>query len=203
LARDSALADDLVQDTLERALRAASQFRMGTSLRAWLLRIMRNLFTDGCRKSAHLQRLGPEVADALPAEDARGATLLDYVTTAAVHAALATMTPFHREIFVMAYMERLPYHAIARRLRIPVSTVGTRLWRAKGRVRRILEQSAGSFCAVQLLGVGHVPSANDVVVEGSGAVDIGGGAGRASGVAISARRPIQPRGPAAVRCERG
>ncbi len=50
LAHDQARADDLVQGTIERALRARGRFRGGSSLPAWLSSILRNLFFDGYRK---------------------------------------------------------------------------------------------------------------------------------------------------------
>src|SRR5712671_2464572 len=50
LTGNRAAADDLLQDTFERALRGAAQFRAGSNLTAWLRRIMRNLFTDRCRQ---------------------------------------------------------------------------------------------------------------------------------------------------------
>src|SRR4051812_28075889 len=50
LAASTVLAEDLVQDTIERALRNQERFAPGTSLRSWLMRIMRNLFIDRCRE---------------------------------------------------------------------------------------------------------------------------------------------------------
>src|SRR5262245_1058427 len=49
LARSSADAGDLVQDTLERALRSFNSFQPGTNMKLWLFRIMHNLFVDRCR----------------------------------------------------------------------------------------------------------------------------------------------------------
>src|SRR5262245_3420943 len=52
LARSSADAGDLVQDTLERALRSFHTFQRGTNMKLWLFRIMHNLFVDRCRRRA-------------------------------------------------------------------------------------------------------------------------------------------------------
>src|SRR5690242_7817542 len=57
LAQDAVLAEDLVQDVLERALTARDRFRAGTHLKAWLCSILRNLFIDGRRRLATRQRL--------------------------------------------------------------------------------------------------------------------------------------------------
>lgn len=51
LVRDAHASDDLVQDSLERAVRHLDRFQEGTNLRAWLLTIMRNCFFDGTRKA--------------------------------------------------------------------------------------------------------------------------------------------------------
>src|SRR5262245_1951288 len=48
-----AAADDLVQDTIERALASSDRFKPGTNLRGWLLTIMTHLFIDRRRRSAH------------------------------------------------------------------------------------------------------------------------------------------------------
>src|SRR5438105_3474509 len=54
LARSNAAADDLVQDTLERAIQKFHQFQPGTRLRLWLFTIMRNIFLDHYRKTRKL-----------------------------------------------------------------------------------------------------------------------------------------------------
>jgi len=142
LARERTAAEDLLQDTLERALRAAWRFRPGTNLHAWLVRIMRNLFTDRCRRSALIRNVNARVleADAVT-EPAAPVSHLDLLSMADVEAALREIGPEHRKVFEMAYVQRLSYGAIAERLRIPLSTVGTRLWRAKAKLRLALKNA--------------------------------------------------------------
>jgi len=159
LTRERTAAEDLVQDTLERALRAASRFRSGTNLRAWLMRIMRNLFTDRCRRSALLRSLTAQAAPDLEVVEAPAANYLDLVSMADVDAALQQIGPRHREIFLLAYVKRLPYGAIARELGISPSTVGTRLWRAKAKLRRALRNARGTSIPAPV-------AANDVGVGG-------------------------------------
>lgn len=145
LTGDRATAEDLIQDTFERALRGARQFRAGSNLTAWLRRIMRNLFTDRCRQGTRFVSMsGSDLADRFPDDrvpdpeadgeiDAR-----EFLTTDDVQAALGAIDRSLREIFVMAHLQRQSYQSIAVTLGIPVSTVGTRLWRARARLRKEL-----------------------------------------------------------------
>jgi len=150
LTRNPAAADDLVQDTIEKALRAARQFRSGTNLRAWLTRIMRNAFTDGCRSGARLVTIDrtdfweTALADTHAEQEQEQPTTLgfiDLVTMADVHLALKAIEPASRLIFTMAHIDGVSYGAIAVQLRIPVSTVGTRLMRARKKVRHVMERT--------------------------------------------------------------
>jgi RNA polymerase sigma-70 factor (ECF subfamily) len=139
LAHDRPDADDLVQDTIERALRGATRFKPGTNLRAWLMRIMRNLHTDRCRRSALGRSIDALLVPADVAIDPPSPSFFDLASMADVDAALEGIGADHREIFVLAYVKRQSYRAIAERLDIPLSTVGTRLWRAKAKLRRALK----------------------------------------------------------------
>lgn len=144
LARERTAAEDLTQDTLERALRAEGRFREGTNLRAWLMRIMRNLFTDCCRRNAVMRSVNALLAIEEAAPEPTAMSYVDLVSMADVEAALAEIEVDHRVIFELAYIKRLSYGAIAQQLRIPVSTVGTRLWRAKAKLRRALKKAGVS-----------------------------------------------------------
>lgn len=147
LAREPAAADDLLQDTWERALRCAHQFRPGTSLAAWLRRIMKNLFTDKCRAPIRFVPVNDQdTFDRLMAEDrCEEASEPDYrqfITTDDIGSALECLETSLREVFVLACMRGLSYQAIATTIGIPVATVGTRLWRARARIRTELARTA-------------------------------------------------------------
>jgi RNA polymerase sigma-70 factor (ECF subfamily) len=140
LTRDSADASDLVQDTLERALRRAQGFRSGSNLRAWLLTILTHLFIDRCRRCDRDSRV--ETLD----EDHLAAPIADEVVPAwadltqeEVRDALAQLEPAFREPYELHALELMSYQAVARRLGIPVATVGTRLSRARQRLRALLQ----------------------------------------------------------------
>jgi RNA polymerase sigma-70 factor (ECF subfamily) len=143
LTRNAADAQDLLQDTLERGLRKGERFTYG-SLRAWLMHIMRNLFIDRCRS----RRTAQANVDLLSlADESPPAPLPAWatVTDAELEAAVAALDPSARSVVVLREREGLSYAEIAQRLSIPPATVGTRLLRARRRLRELLEPtSAGS-----------------------------------------------------------
>jgi RNA polymerase sigma-70 factor (ECF subfamily) len=146
LTGDRASADDLVQDTFERALRGARQFRAGSNLTAWLRRIMRNLFTDRCRQGTRFVSMAnQDLADCAgaetPPDQPREIDCREFLTMEDVNAALEVIDEAAREVFVLAHLQRRSYQEIAATLGIPVSTVGTRLWRARARIRQVLVQT--------------------------------------------------------------
>jgi RNA polymerase sigma-70 factor, ECF subfamily len=148
LSGDRAAADDLVQDTFERALRAGARFQAGTNLPAWLRRIMKNLFTDRCRERRRFVDIDDSDLMSLPGNNAVNnidddhptEALLGRVTLDDVRSALADIAAPLREVFVLAHLQRRNYQSIAEMLQIPVSTVGTRLWRARVRLREVLTE---------------------------------------------------------------
>lgn len=73
LARDAARADDLVQDALLRALEHAGSWQPGTDLRAWLFRILRNVFLDEQRRRGTERRLLAALPEPAPAASAQAA----------------------------------------------------------------------------------------------------------------------------------
>ncbi len=148
LERSTQDAWDLVQDTLERALRCQEQFHSGAdpeaSLRQWLYRIMFNLFIDRCRRRSHetacdpidsLELASPE-AD-VPAEPWWMA--LDHGT---VVAAIERLPHEFREVLSLQVEQKCSYREMGVRLGIPPATVGTRLLRARKRIKRLLTPAA-------------------------------------------------------------
>ena len=124
LSGDRAAADDLVQDTFERALRAGARFQAGTNLPAWLRRIMKNLFTDRCRERRRYVDIDESELMSLPSKaPVNDAGDGDHPTEA---------------LRARDLVQRRNYQTIAGMLNIPVSTVGTRLWRARVRLREVL-----------------------------------------------------------------
>lgn len=135
LTGDAAEADDLVQDCLERALKAIQHWRDGDNPRKWLFAIMHNLFIDAARRSARRPQLTSidlvEAAGADPAPD--------NLEGIAVKRALAALTPEHREVILLVGLEGLSYREAAETLDIPVGTLMSRLARGRERMRELLD----------------------------------------------------------------
>lgn len=125
-------ADDLVQDTLERAWSKYSMWQRRGQVRAWMFGIMHNLFIDRVRS----QRTRPEesAGDELPEvpdRDRQG----DHLEVRDLDSALQRLPPELREVLLLVGVEELSYQEVATALAIPIGTVMSRLSRARERLR--------------------------------------------------------------------
>lgn len=142
LERGDAAADDLVQDTLERALRKFDRFEPGTDLRRWLLVIMQNLFTDRWRERCRLRSKTGDLSN-LPEpvlRDSDAPSRSELATIADVRQALALVDEPLRTAFELRFFQRLSYQEVAARTGVPVATVGTRILRARLRIAHVVDQ---------------------------------------------------------------
>jgi RNA polymerase sigma-70 factor (ECF subfamily) len=132
LAGDRDAADDLVQDTLERAVRKFHLWRPG-DLRAWLFSIMHNVFVNQLRAR--------KIAPALELDENHpGATTPGWVTD--VHdleRGLACLAPEQREVVLMVSLEDMSYEEVSRALGVPIGTVMSRLSRGREKLRRYMD----------------------------------------------------------------
>jgi RNA polymerase sigma-70 factor (ECF subfamily) len=139
LERNEAGAEDLVHDTVEKAMRNWSRFKPGSSLRAWMLRIMQNQFIDGWRHRQYVDDRDPDEVQVATSprtpEDLRPYEMLDFSD---VEQVLQDIRPLLRQAFELAYVQHLPYQEISRQLGVPTITVATRLHRARRLVRALL-----------------------------------------------------------------
>jgi len=143
LARSHSDAWDLVQDTYERALRGQSTFQPGTNLRLWLMTIMHNLFLDKCRKQTREPRVVAIDEGDIPNPEAEVPEPWEGITTEQVHAAVADLEGPFREVYELRLISNCSYDEIADKLTIPRSTVGTRLLRARQKLKsRLLDVAA-------------------------------------------------------------
>ena len=138
LVRAPSDAWDLVQDTYERALRGQSGFQPGTNLRQWLMTIMYNLFLDRCRRLAREPRALAIEEHEVASPDPEAPEPWESISHEQVTAALAGLERPFREVYELRLAENCSYDEIATRLTIPRSTVGTRLMRARHKLRETL-----------------------------------------------------------------
>ena len=139
LCRDLYDPDDLVQDTLLRAL--TSPIPEGANARAWLSRVMQNRFIDVIRRrTARREDELPDVVAASPPDDGQWWQSL---STDDVLRALDQVPEEQRVAFRMFALEGKSYTEIASAQRIASATVGTRILRARLRIREILAKEHG------------------------------------------------------------
>jgi RNA polymerase sigma-70 factor (ECF subfamily) len=136
LSSDRELADDLVQDTLERAWSKYSMWQKRGEVRAWMFGIMHNLFIDRARSQR--SRAEDSAGDELPEVSDR-ATQLDRLEVRDLDRALQRLTPELREVLLLVGVEGLSYQDVAYVLGVPIGTVMSRLSRARERLRNELE----------------------------------------------------------------
>lgn len=141
LCGNDADAADLVHDTYERALRAWDRYAERGNLRSWLVAILHNLFIDRCRKHRRAPRteaLDPELAAPEPSV----APVWSRVTEQQIGAALATLGAEFRRVYELHVGGR-SYDEIAAELNIAKATVGTRLIRARKKLKEALLRDLG------------------------------------------------------------
>jgi RNA polymerase sigma factor (sigma-70 family) len=146
LAGDRASADDLVQDTLERAWSKLHLYRRGTDLRAWLFTVMHNVHVNkmrATRSSDVLEEDMPELALRPPQADA--------LLVRDLERAVARLPVDQRAVLLLVTLEDMSYEQVARTLGIPIGTVMSRLSRAREKLRAMM--------------LGHSPSAKLKVVK--------------------------------------
>ena len=131
---DRAAADDLVQDTLERAWSRVAQWQAGSDLRVWLFSIMHNLRVDQLRRPVLVTQPMADDSDA-PIR----ATQTDRLELDDLDAALARLPEEQRAVLLLVALEGRRYEEVAVTLGIPPGTVMSRLARGRERLRQILE----------------------------------------------------------------
>jgi len=150
--RNLADAEDLVQDTLARALGAWSRFEPGSNCRAWLFRILTNGFISGYRRRRRHNRFAHETGDdavtAFYGEGfERAGNPAEHLLTAGlgdeVEAALGELGEDYLKVVLLADLRGTRYRDIATQLGVPIGTVMSRLFRA----RRQLEERLRDYAA--------------------------------------------------------
>ena len=144
LTGDYSAAEDLVQDTLERAWKRIGLWRLGSDLRAWLFTIMHNLHVNQLKADSRQQGQPPEQAtldlSVRPTQE-------DRLELRDLNKALRRLSNEQREVLLLVGLEQMSYEEVAKVLGIPIGTVMSRLSRGRDQLRAMME---GSSAAPQL-----------------------------------------------------
>jgi len=134
LTRNRDSADDLVHDTVVKALAGRQSFQPGTNLAAWLFRIQRNEFISGLRRLRPTVPVDSAIAESLshPPHQDSGLVMREFLT------AFSKLAQTQREALLLAVVEGLPYEVIAAHTGVSVGTVKSRISRARDRLEHLL-----------------------------------------------------------------
>jgi RNA polymerase sigma-70 factor (ECF subfamily) len=129
LKRNPDDAEDLVQDTLERAISRIHQFRPGTEMRRWLFTILHHIHIDDCRKA---NRRGTSIpVEEWHAETARPAEQEAHMRVREIEGRLRELRPCDRVTVLLSAFTDQSQDSIAERTNVAVGTVKSRLSRAR------------------------------------------------------------------------
>ena len=141
LSGDKETAKDLVQDTLARALMHFDQFEQGTNARGWLVTILTRLYYDMIKHARVISNAQDDLTTLAPLEYEYSAPS---IPDAQLWDAVEALEPDLRGVVERCYVQEMSYKAIADELKVPVGTIGTRLRRARERLRALLGSDASS-----------------------------------------------------------
>src|SRR5580658_4617935 len=148
LSRNPADAEDLVQETLLKALRGFTSFEPGSNFKAWIFRILRNTYLTSRTGLAAKRTVALEDELGDPNESGLAAYpegaidretpeihLIRLNDRAALHTAMENLTPSLLEVILLCDVEEMKYREIATILEIPIGTVMSRIARARNAIR--------------------------------------------------------------------
>jgi RNA polymerase sigma-70 factor, ECF subfamily len=134
LCRQHDLVDDLVQDSVVRALAASNQFQQGTNFKAWMFTILRNQNITSFRRKkilpASLDEVSQEASQAAPQEDALMVEDLDF--------AVQQLSPLRREALILVAVHGLSYEEAASVCNCAVGTIKSRVARARAELHEMM-----------------------------------------------------------------
>jgi RNA polymerase sigma-70 factor, ECF subfamily len=154
LLRDNARADDLVQDTMVRALEKAHLYQHDTNLRGWLVTIMHNEHVNATRR--HMRR-PVYVSDDAIGELGRAQTQEAPVELREVRRAVERLPEEQRAPLLLHWLHGLKYEEIAAEMNLPLGTVQSRISRARKALRAMIEAPESR------LGLAHSPAHRDLL----------------------------------------
>jgi RNA polymerase sigma-70 factor (ECF subfamily) len=133
--------EDLVQETVVRALGALDRYRPTSDLKAWLFTIMKNYVRDQWRKQRNMTTVSlTQSADV----DTRSAAApqIDQLMLRELTEAIQRLPPYQRDVLLQVSIDPSSYEAASAALGIPVGTVRSRLFRARNSLQRLLDDTA-------------------------------------------------------------
>jgi RNA polymerase sigma-70 factor (ECF subfamily) len=147
LTRNQVEAEDLVQETFTKSLRAFDSFQPGTNFKAWIFRILRNTFLTtregiAASRTVFLED-HPDTLDTTASGPTPEETLIRLDNQAALHTALEQLQPQLRDALLLCDVEEIKYKDIAVILDVPIGTVMSRISRARRTLRQLLQPQLG------------------------------------------------------------
>ncbi|WP_028032401.1 sigma-70 family RNA polymerase sigma factor [Chelativorans sp. J32] len=146
LTHNPDLADDLVQDCLERAIRKRALWRPSGSVRSWMFRILLNVYRNDLRR----RRRAPDLPlDTLQTDPPSLDTQSGRLALAETAQAMQALPVEQREVLLLVAVEEMSYAEAAEVLAIPLGTLMSRLGRARATLRRMTETGAPRLRSVK------------------------------------------------------
>lgn len=138
LCLDSQQARDLVQDTVERALRFESTYRYGTNQRAWLQQVLFTVFITRCRKYKRERRALDAFASDPNSWTRNASGTVNSDLSPRVHQALGELPEKFQSVLRLVDIDELSYREAAEALDVPIGTVMSRLFRGRRQLALLL-----------------------------------------------------------------
>lgn len=143
LTRDMTAAEDLVQETLLKAISKADSWQPGTDLRPWLFRIMHNTFVSDLRRAKTRSDAAPDLPDPVVPDHQQTQLELKQVLDA-----LHQLPEAQRKPIILIALREMSYAEAARALDVPLGAFMSRLGRGREALRRIMSGVSKSKLAV-------------------------------------------------------
>lgn len=142
LMRGQGDKDDLVQDTLERAIKKSHTWRRDGSIRSWLYRVQYTVFLNRYRKQANLKEVSAEDGALDTPSLAINGSQDTKLECKRMLKALQNLKPRHSEVLLLVAVEGFSYDQAAQIMDVPVGTVRSRLARAREDLRGEMRDTA-------------------------------------------------------------
>ncbi len=140
----AALADDLVQETLAKALKKSSQLRDPNAGEAWLYSILSNCYRDHFRRQRATEEIDDNTLthDSTPEKESS-----EQEVVLKVRAAIAKLSEGQRQVVTLVDIQGMSYMEVAQILNVPIGTVMSRLCRARYSLKELLGDFAPKIAA--------------------------------------------------------